>query len=98
MEKLEDILEWDVPFRQFENDVNASIQLFNAGNLNLAKYELVYSTKEHHLHNTHLHLFGIFKCSSSNDITGIQNIYPAVQRTIPFCYMINLTSDTPQSI
>ena len=73
---LEDILGWDIPFRNFKNDVNASIPLFSAANLNMVEDELVRSEKVHHLRNTHLHLFGMLKRSCSNDISGIQNVQP----------------------
>ena len=58
-ENLESIMEWETPFKGFDEESVACLPPFNSFSLGLIESELDRSAKEHHKDNTHRHLLGI---------------------------------------
>ena len=90
---LENILEWDRAFKQFEDEINRHIHFSNAADLNLVENELLYSAKE--LHAQKLTLISLGYCTDRNQMTCLAyRMYnPIVQCTMPFHCTIHQIPD-----
>ena len=56
-------MEWETPFKDFEEEVIKFLSLFNSFDLGLIELECDVSAKEHHKNNTDRHLLGIISQS-----------------------------------